>query len=313
MKILVTPTSLNEHSNVQSLQDLRDTVDDLRFAQYGRPLTAAELVHELRDIDGVIAGLDEFNADVFAAAPRLRVVARYGVGLDRIDLAAAAAHGVTITRTPGANAIAVAEMTIGLLFAVARCISRLDTAVKLGQWPREHGLELTGRRFGIVGFGAIGQEVAQRAHALGMTTSAFDPNVADSTLEAAGVTPRGLDDLCANSDVLSVHVPLIKETANLIDGRRIALLPSEAILLNTARGGLVDEMALLSALNRGDLFGAAIDAFVDEPPRDSSLVRHPRVVSTPHAAGHTREATDRMANEAIASLLDVLGDPQSRM
>lgn len=311
MKVLVTPTSLCRDESHAALRRLRETVDVVVLNPTGRPLSADELVDLLPGVDGVVAGLDDYSARALAAADRLRVIARYGVGTDNVDLDAARARGVVVTRTRGANAVSVAELAIALTFAVARGIPRLDEQVRAGAWPRAEGVELTGRTFGVVGFGTIGRLVADRARGLGMRVVAHDPTVADAAITAAGVTPLGLDELCGVSDVLSLHVPLLPETRELIDGRRIALLPRDAIVVNTARGGLLDEHAARRALDAGHLLGVALDVYAAEPPGSSPLVGHPRTVLTAHSGGHTREAIGRMAEQAVTALLAVIGGQAS--
>ncbi|MGR6741300.1 phosphoglycerate dehydrogenase [Microbacterium sp. F1-18] len=306
MKVLVTPTSLCRDPHGASLGRLREVVDEVILNPHGRPLTPAELVPLVADVDGIIAGLDDYDETVFAAAPRLRVLARYGVGVDRVDLDAAASRGVVVTRTPGANAIAVAELAVGLILAAARRISRLDEAVRAGEWPRFEGKELTGATAGVVGFGAIGRLVAERARALGMRVIVFDPMLPDEAFAQAGVERVDIDELCRRSDVVSLHVPLLPETRHLLDERRLALLPAGAIVVNTARGGLLDETAARRALDDGRLHGVAIDVYETEPPSSSPLVGHPGVVATPHAGGHTSGAVQRMTDQSIDALLTAL-------
>ncbi|MDF2580719.1 MAG: hypothetical protein K0S49_2298 [Microbacterium sp.] len=306
MKVLVTPTSLCRDPHGASLGRLREVVDEVILNPHGRPLTPAELVPLVADVDGIIAGLDDYDETVFAAAPRLRVLARYGVGVDRVDLEAAASRGVVVTRTPGANAIAVAELAVGLILAAARRISRLDEAVRAGEWPRLEGKELTGATAGVVGFGAIGRLVAERARALGMRVIVFDPMLPDEAFAQAGVERVDIDELCRRSDVVSLHVPLLPETRHLLDERRLALLPAGAIVVNTARGGLLDETAARRALDDGRLHGVAIDVYETEPPSSSPLVGHPGVVATPHAGGHTSGAVQRMTDQSIDALLTAL-------
>ncbi|POX66784.1 phosphoglycerate dehydrogenase [Microbacterium sp. Ru50] len=306
MKVLVTPTSLCRDPQGASLRRLRDAVGEVVLNPHGRPLTAAELVPLVADVDGIIAGLDDYDEAVLAAAPRLRVLARYGVGVDRVDLDAAAARGVIVTRTPGANAIAVAELAIGLVLAAARGIPRLDEAVRAGEWPRLEGKELTGGTAGIVGFGAIGRLVAERARGLGMTAIAYDPMLPDEAFAQAGVERVEIDELCRRSDVVTLHVPLLPETRHLLDERRLGLLPPGAIVVNTARGGLLDEAAARRALDEGRLHGVAVDVYETEPPSSSPLVGHPGVVATPHAGGHTGGAVQRMTDQSIDALVTAL-------
>ncbi|SDQ05458.1 phosphoglycerate dehydrogenase [Microbacterium sp. cf332] len=310
MKVLVTPTSLCRDPDAPALVRLRDRVDEVVLNPFGRPLTSAELTDLVGDVDGIVAGLDDYDADVFAAAPRLRVVARYGVGVDRVDLDAAAARGVAVTRTPGANAVAVAELTIGLMFAAARGIAGLDAAVRAGEWPRVEGKELAGATAGVIGFGAIGRLVAERVRGLGMTPIAFDPMLPDGAFTDAGVERVDIDELCRRSDVVTLHVPLVPETRHILDLVRLRLLPAGAIVVNTARGGLLDESAARRLLDEGVLHGVAVDVYESEPPTSSPLVGHPRVVATPHAGGHTTGAVRRMTDQSIDALLAVLGGQQ---
>lgn len=310
MKVLVTPTSLCRDPHGPSLRRLREHVDEVIVNPHGRPLTSDELVPLVADVDGIIAGLDDYDDAVFAAAPRLRVLARYGVGVDRVDLDAAASRGVIVTRTPGANAIAVAELAIGLVLAAARGIPRLDEAVRAGEWPRLEGKELTGGTAGVVGFGAIGRLVAERARGLGMTAIAFDPMLPDEAFSRAGVERVDIDELCRRSDVVSLHVPLLPETRHLLDERRLGLLPPGAIVVNTARGGLLDEAAARRALDDGRLHGVAVDVYETEPPSSSPLVGHSAVVATPHAGGHTSGAVRRMTDQSIEALLAALRGEQ---
>lgn len=221
MRILVTPTSLSHAPDSPALQRLRAVTDDIVVNDTGRPLTEEELIERLPGVHGVIAGLDPYTARVLDTADALRVVSRYGVGVNNVDLDAARRRGIVVTRTPGANAVAVAELAVGLLFAAARGIPRLDAGVRAGQWPRTEGIEVAGRRCGVIGFGAIGREVAARAAGLGMSVAAYDPMLPDDVFAAAGVERAGLDDLCRRSDVVSLHVPLLDDTRHLLDERRI--------------------------------------------------------------------------------------------
>ncbi len=243
MKVLVTPTSLCRDPHGASLGRLREVVDEVILNPHGRPLTPAELVPLVADVDGIIAGLDDYDETVFAAAPRLRVLARYGVGVDRVDLDAAASRGVVVTRTPGANAIAVAELAVGLILAAARRISRLDEAVRAGEWPRLEGKELTGATAGVVGFGAIGRLVAERARALGMRVIVFDPMLPDEAFAQAGVERVDIDELCRRSDVVGLHVPLLPETRHLLDEAWVAKLEDAGVQTIKVRSTISCESA----------------------------------------------------------------------
>jgi len=307
MKILVTPTSLNESSTLPAMQKLRSAADELVFNTTGGPLHADQLIPLLQDVDGVIAGLDDYTAEVIGAAgPKLKVISRYGVGSDRVDLEAAKARGIVVKVTPGANSIAVAELAIGLMLGLARSIPALDRAVRAGGWPRGHGMELTGKTLGIVGVGAIGREVAKRAEGLQMSVLGHDPMVDDATMKGFGIAPAPLADLLSKSDVVSLHVPLLDTTRHIIDGPAIASMKKGALLINTSRGGLIDEAAAYDALKSGQLGGLALDAYEVEPPAGSPLFELDNVIATPHTGAHTDEATAKMAAMAVDNLLSVL-------
>ncbi|GAA3052273.1 MULTISPECIES: phosphoglycerate dehydrogenase [Actinomycetes] len=306
MKVLVTPTSLSRTPEDPALRRIREAGADVVLNPHGRPLSEAELIALIADVDGVVAGLDDYTARVIAAAPRLTVISRYGVGTDRVDLEAARAAGVVVTNAPGANSQSVAELTVGLMFAVARRIPRLDAAVAAGDWPRADGVELGGRRLGVIGLGEIGRQVARAGAGLGMEVHGCDPALDDDRIRELGIVPGSVDEVCRRADVLSLHVPLTPRTRHLVDARRLDLLPDGAIVVNTARGGLLDEQAAHAALEEGRLHGVAVDAYETEPPRESPLIGHPRVVATPHTGAHTAEAVHRMAQAAVGNLLDVL-------
>lgn len=310
MKILITPTSLSQNLGIAALDPLRERGVELVANPYGRPMSPDELIPALRDVDGVIAGLDTFSAEVFAAAPQLAVVARYGVGYDRIDLQAARSAGVRVTNTPGANGHSVAELAVGLMFAVARQIPQTSTAVAAGEWPRFQGIELAGRRLGVLGLGAIGAATARMAQGIGMEVLGFDPGLSAEQMGQLGVTAAELEEIFAHSDVLSLHIPLNEHTRHIVSAERINAMPQGAIIINTARGGLIDEQAAAQALDAGHLHGIGLDAYETEPPTDSLLVGHPRVVATPHSGAHSEESVQRTAAAAVKNLLTVLDGGQ---
>lgn len=242
------------------------------------------------------------------AAPRLRVVGRAGVGVDNIDLEAARARAVTVVNAPLAATEAVAELALGLMFALARRIPQADAAVRRGEWPKSAsmGEELAGKTLGLIGVGRIGAALARRTLALGMQVLGYDPLISPETIRGCGAEPSELDPLLAQSDYLSLHVPLTADTRNLIDDRALAKVRPGARLISTARGGVVDEQALARALARGVLAGAALDVFALEPPGDSPLLHDPRVVLTPHLGAQTAEAQSRAALDIAEEVLAVL-------
>lgn len=248
-----------------------------------------------------------------AAAGRLRVVGRLGVGLDNIDLDACAARGIAVIPATGANAETVAEYVLGMAMILLRGAAYLSTsAVAAGRWPRQmlaQGREVAGKTLGLVGFGGIGRVTARKAQALGMRVIAFDPAVpADSPAwREAAVAPCGLEELLGQADIVSLHVPLVESTRALLDARRLGLMKAGAILVNSARGGIVDEAALAVALREGRLAGAALDVFAEEPLRAGSVLADaPNLILTPHIAGVTLESNERVSSlvaQAVAAAL----------
>jgi D-3-phosphoglycerate dehydrogenase len=260
----------------------------------------------LSDADGLIVGAVPLTAAHFSAAPRLRVVAMHGVGVDHIDLSAAVTHGVVVANAPGSNDDAVAELTIALMLACLRQIPEAVIAARAGEWRGFVGDELAGKTVGILGWGRIGRGVARRLLGFDVTLLVHDPYVAAETIAAGGAAPVGLDDLLATSDLVSLHLPLTAETANLLDGDRLAMMRPSAYLINTARGGIVDERALKARLRAGLLRGAGLDCFAIEPPLGNPLLELPMVVATPHMGSQTREAITRMGVIAATNVVRVL-------
>jgi D-3-phosphoglycerate dehydrogenase len=245
---------------------------------------------------------------LIAAGSRLRVIGRAGVGLDNIDVAAARQRGIAVVNAPGGNTLAAAEHTLGLLLAVARHIPAADASTRAGEWARARfgGTQLAGKTLGVIGLGRIGLAVAQRGQAFGMRVLASDPYVNPELAERHGIELVTLADLLASSDVVTLHVPLSGETTHLLDRAAIATLRPGAIVLNVARGGVVDEAALAEALRDGRLAGAGIDVFEHEPPAGSPLLTAPNVVLTPHIAASTAEAQVAVGIEVAQRILEVL-------
>jgi len=245
---------------------------------------------------------------VFEAGVKLKVVGRAGIGVDNIDLNAAKAHGVRVVNSPLATTITVAELTLGLMLALVREIPRADSAMKAGKWLKKEleGAELYGKTLGIVGFGRIGSAVADRARAFGMRIIAYDRLKAAEAITQRGGEPVSWEQLLELSDVITLHLPLTNETKNMLDANAFARMKDGVYLVDAARGGIVDEDALLAALESGKVAGAALDVFTTEPPGVTALVSHPRVICTPHIGAQTQEAQARagydIATEIIAAL-----------
>ncbi len=263
-------------------------------------------------VDAVISRTVPLSARAIASCPTLKVISKHGVGVSNIDVAAATARGIPVYVTPGANAQSVAELTIALMLGAARKIALLDRETRAGHWLRaQDGLQLGGRTLGLVGFGQVGRRVAQVALALGMTVRAYDPALDENALPTGVRRTATLDELLADTDVLSLHVPLTLRTRGLLGAREFARLRRGAIVVNTARGEVIDEAALLQALQEGQLFAAGLDTMAQEPlPANSALAAHPQVILTPHVGASTAAALDAMAAGAARIVLGWLrGDP----
>jgi len=305
-RILVTATTFGMRD--PSLRKaLEDAVEEVRYNPLGRPLKASELQGMVRDIDGIIAGVDEISAEVLEAAPRLKVISRYGVGVDGIDIEAATKKGIVVTNTPGANSSAVAELTIGLVIALARRICEASSSTRNGLWPRMVGIGLKGKTVGLVGLGRIGKEVARRLRAFECRVLAFDPAVSEEEAREVAATKTELSELLSESDIVSLHVPLLPSTRDMVNEEFIRLMKKDAFLVNTARGELVDEEALHRALREGRLAGAALDCMRQEPPpKAHPLLEMKEVLLTPHMGAHTDEAMSVMGWMALRACLAVL-------
>ena len=276
----------------------------------GRAYRAQELLDALAGVDAIITGTDELTATVIAHAGRLKTIAKHGIGLETIDLDAARARGIVVSATPLAVTDAVADLTLALLLAVARKIVPAHNATAAGGWKNFTGLELRDKVLGIVGLGRIGREVCLRAQGFGMRVVAHDPYPNHAFAAAHGVTFAPLDELLATADVVTLHLPAEQVTGPLLGAAEFARMKQGSLLLNTARGALVDEAALVAALHSGQLGGAGLDAFVDEPPVGSLLLTAPNVVLTAHIGGSTMDARRRMGEQVIENLLRVRrGEP----
>jgi D-3-phosphoglycerate dehydrogenase / 2-oxoglutarate reductase len=272
-------------------------------------ISAEDLVNVSGEYDGLIVrGRTRVTADVFEAASRLKVVGRAGVGVDNIDLGAAKKHGVAVVNAPTSTSVAVAELAFGLLLALAREIPRGDASMKQGNWIKKEmeGAELSGKTLGVIGYGRIGTEVGRRAAAFGMNVVVYDPNVSEEELTHGDAEPVSLQDLFAWSDFLSLHLPLNVQTRDLIGRSEFSQMKDGVRIVSTARGGIIDEAALLDALNKGKVAGAALDVFSEEPPGLTDLISHPRVIATPHIGAQTIEAQSRAAEDIAAEVLAAL-------
>jgi D-3-phosphoglycerate dehydrogenase len=296
-----------------SLELLRAEAGWVVDARSGR--TPEALAADLAEADAILVrSATKVDARLMDAAPKLRIIARAGTGVDNVDVAAASSRGILVVNAPGANSISVAEHACALMLALARSVPAADHAMKSAKWEKKRflGTELRGKTLGIAGLGRIGQEVALRARAFGMRIVAHDPYISSELAAGLGVELMSLDDICATADYLTLHLPSTAETRHLFDDGRFARCKAGIRLINTARGELVDELALRRAIESEIVGGAALDVFETEPPADWSLAQLPQVIATPHIAASTEEAQELVGIETAATVRDFLRDGMVR-
>ncbi|MEW6715987.1 MAG: hydroxyacid dehydrogenase [Chloroflexota bacterium] len=282
-------------------------LDDLRGISPEELINIIPAYHAM-----IVRGRTKVTAAIIQAAEQLKVIGRAGVGVDNIDLAAATSHNISVVNSPTSTTNAVAELTLGLMIALARDIPRADISMKHGQWLKKDlmGYELRGKTLGIIGLGRIGSTVSKMAVALGMTVLANDPLLSIEEIRQRGAEPVELVELYNRSDYISLHVPLSPNTRVLVNGQAFASMKRGVRIICTARGGIVDETALLGALESNQVAGAALDVFALEPPGLSALVAHPNVIATPHIGAQTFEAQSRAAQDIADEVLAALqGQP----
>ncbi len=301
-KILITPRTFGV-ADAEPLEYLEKRGYEIVMNPYGRLLTEAELIEHAHDVDGIIVGLDPITKDVMDAAKKLKVISKYGVGIDNIDVDYATSLGIPITNTPGTNNTAVAELTMGLILDVARQISHSFRKICRGEWERSQGLELGDKVLGLIGTGQIGKEVARLAKAFRMDIICYDIYPDAPWAEEMGAKYVPLHELLSTSDIISLHLPLCNGTKHLISSAELALMKPTAIIINTARGGVVDEDALYQALQDKTIAGAGLDVFETEPPFGSPLINLDNVVMTSHIGSHTSDSITRMGWLAVKNLV----------
>jgi D-3-phosphoglycerate dehydrogenase / 2-oxoglutarate reductase len=300
--LLATPTLAGLGGPFLDL--LRDAGFEAVYPRHRRPLTEEELLSELAGAAACIAGFEPYTRRVIQSCPELRVIARNGVGYDAVDVAAATERGIAVTITPGANHEAVAEHAFALMLVLARSVLSQDAALRGGEFRREIGVPLRGRTLGIVGLGRIGREVALRAAAFRMRLLACEPVPDARFVEQHGIALVPLDQLLAGADFVSLHLPLTRDTRHLIDARALGLMKPTAFLINTARGGVVNEADLVRALAGGRIAGAGLDVFTEEPPPPGHpLTQLGNVICTAHTAGIDQQAREDMALLAAQSIV----------
>jgi D-3-phosphoglycerate dehydrogenase len=306
MKILVTPRSFGKHDDAP-LRLLGEKGLEIARNDTGGIMDEVAMKSSIAGADGVIVGVDPLTADVMSAAPDLKAVAKYGVGTDNIDLEYCGCKGIKVSKTVGANSGAVADYAFALMLALARKVIPIDARCRRRDWTKITTSDVGRRTLGLIGLGAVGRSVVDRAKGFDMDVLAYDIYWDEDYARESGVKRADVDGICRASDFISLHAPLSDETRHVIDARRIALMKPGAFIINTARGGLIDEDALLDALKGRRIGGAGLDVFAQEPPEDDGWYGLDNVVMGSHCAASTEGAADNMGMMSARNLLDDLG------
>ncbi len=304
-KVVITARSFGQ-GNDEPFRILRDNDCEAVKIAVEKPLKAAELIPLIKDADALIAGNDEVSKEVIEAADNMKVISRYGVGYDNVDLEAAAKKGITVTNTPNTNDNSVADLAFALILSLARDIPKVNSMVKEGGWKRTMGTEIWNKTLGIVGLGRIGKGLVKRAKGFNMNILCYELYPDQQFGEEYGVKYCSLEEVLKNSDAISIHVPLLPSTKNLIGEKELAMMKPSAFIVNTARGGIINEQALYEALSKKVIAGAALDATEQEPPVGSPLLTLDNIIMTSHVGGYTSDAVTNMGVSAATNAVLVL-------
>jgi len=304
-KVLITPRSF-EHIKDKFLELLKDAEIEVVMNPYGRVIKEDEMVELIKDMDGIIVGIDPITKRVIDNASKLKVISKYGVGVDNIDLESAKERNIVVTNTPNANSNAVAELTVGLIISVLRNIPLSDRRVREKKWDRFIGYELYGKTLGVIGTGSIGKRVIKLLRGFDLNILCYDKFPDYEWAEKENVKYVNFDELLKRSDIITIHIPLTEETRHLISERELSLMKKTAVIINTSRGGIINERDLYKFLKEGKIYGAGLDVLEDEPPQNSPLIELDNVVITSHIGAHTQESIENMAFIAIDNLISVL-------
>ena len=304
-KILITPRSLTLKGD-PALKILEEAGYELVFTTPGQMPDEAELIRTVPGCVGWLAGVEKITPRVLEAADSLRVISRNGTGVDSIDLRAAADRNIPVMRAVGANARGVAELTVGFMLSLARAVSRSDRELKAGRWTRSKGLELAGRTLGLIGCGAVGRIVAGIGLGFGMRVMAHDIQPDPNFRPSDRFEYAAIHEVFSRADFISLHLPALPGNQAVIDRASLQTTQKGVYIINTSRAGLIDEEAVLEALNDGRVAGLATDVFREEPPAPGPLLNHEKVIATPHIGGYTEESITRATRDAVDNLLNVL-------
>ena len=314
MKILITPRSFASFSD-KPLKMLTKRDYKIKRNNTGRPYKKEEMLKLIKDVDGIIIGIDELCAEIIEEANALKVISKYGIGLDNIDINMATNKKIIVTSTPTANVDAVADLAFGLILSLARRIPEADKKTKSGKWEKIIGKSVWEKTLGVIGLGKIGRQVVKRAKGFEMNILAFDIVKDKKFVQKYGIKYVNLEKLLRKSDYITIHIPLNDATRNMISYEELEKMKKDAFLINTSRGGIIDEEALYDALRNNKLRGAALDVYNNEPLRESPLKELDNVIMTPHIGAYTEEAIENMSIQAAKNLIDVLEgkEPQNRV
>ncbi|NQS88935.1 phosphoglycerate dehydrogenase [Patescibacteria group bacterium] len=305
VKVLVTSTSFGKVVK-EPVEILNSQGYEIIWNELGRPLKEKEVMERVKEIDAYIAGLDDITTRAIEAANKLKIISKYGAGVDNIDVETATKKKIVVTNTPGANTEAVADLTFGLILAIARCIPQADRSAKQGEWRKFFGRAVNGKTLGIMGMGRIGKAVTRRAKGFGMKIIYWDCLREINIEKEAQAEYVNFKTLLQKSDFVSLHLPLTKETRGLIGKEELKLMQPTAFLINTSRGPIVDEDALYECLRDKVIAGAAVDVYSNQPPRDSSLLSLNNIITTPHMGAYTYESIMNMGMISVRNVIDVL-------
>ena len=314
MKILITPRSFASTSK-NPLVMLEEKGYEIIKNETSKPLNNREMSVLIEDVDGIIIGIDELNAEIIKKAHNLKVISKYGVGVDNIDIKAATERGIVVTNTPTANIDAVADLTFALILALARRIPEANRETKTGSWKKFIGTSVWRKKLGVIGLGKIGRQVVKRARGFEMEILCYDIIQDEEFARQFGVRYVDLETLLKESDYITIHIPLNNATKGIIGYKELEMINENAFIINTSRGGIIDEKALYTALRNNKIKGAALDAYEKEPPENSPLVELENIIMTSHNGAYTKEAINNMGIQAAQNLIDVLEgrEPENRI
>jgi D-3-phosphoglycerate dehydrogenase len=302
LKVLITPRSFAKVDKTP-MEMLKEQGVEIALNPYGRIMTKEEMMDAIREVDGIVVGVDPLDRDVLSEARNLKVISKYGVGTDNIDLRYAEEKGIKVTVTAGANTDAVADYTVALMLGAARRLVQIDRECRKSNWNKFTAVDIWGKTLGLIGMGNIGRAVAARAKGFNMKILSYDLQQAPEYALANGILYTGLQQILEESDFISLHLPLTDQTRHIIGKKELASMKSTAVIVNTARGGLIHEDALYEALRNKQIWGAGIDVFEDEPPRNQGFFDLDNIVISSHSAASTHSAVDNMGLMAATNLL----------